>query len=527
MVMQRHVIEKQILELKLNSREDAFQIQNAVGALFRREVVPLIEAYCNQYSHADVIHRIDRLEIDIGKIDIRDLEKEFVEKVGSRLQEGLRKKIGKTDFTPGPPAPIRPTRTRTASNLELIAHFIRNGSLPWWAEKFNGRKLEKILARALDASPEAAKRLMIESVRNERWLKRLIYQFSDDVLLQITRLLSPGAHPFVRDYVRELKEILKKSHHVEAAAESLIRLETWRRMLPMLSAGAGGREAPRFADDTVRGLFESLGIQYPNLSPGGSRAARTHAASRSRHKTGLPEAPPTLHDIDETAPSEPGRSPEAVRAPMRAHSAEAESPPLSGRPPHPRGKSPGPGPDRAASRAMEKYDDPFNHADELYIGNAGLVLLWPFLPRFFKNLGLIEDKRFIDREARERAALLLQHATDGAEEIPEHLLLLNKILCGVNMAHPLEKDLHITANERAECENLLRAVIENWPILKNMSTPGFQQTFLQREGALSLRGGGWLLRVEQKTHDVLLDKLPWTIHVVKLKWMDDILYVEW
>ena len=44
---------------------------------------------------------------------------------------------------------------------------------------------------------------------------------------------------------------------------------------------------------------------------------------------------------------------------------------------------------------------------------------------------------------------------------------------------------------------------------------------------LSERDGGWLLRVERETYDVVLDHLPWSAAFIKLPWMDDLLRVEW
>jgi len=35
------------------------------------------------------------------------------------------------------------------------------------------------------------------------------------------------------------------------------------------------------------------------------------------------------------------------------------------------------------------------------------------------------------------------------------------------------------------------------------------------------------LYIEEKTIDILLDKLPWNLSIIKLKWMDEILTVHW
>jgi len=63
--------------------------------------------------------------------------------------------------------------------------------------------------------------------------------------------------------------------------------------------------------------------------------------------------------------------------------------------------------------------------------------------------------------------------------------------------------------------------------LGSISIEGFRIAFLQREGLLTVRNGDWLIRVERQTHDILLDRIGWTIGIIKLPWLDDIIYVEW
>ena len=67
--------------------------------------------------------------------------------------------------------------------------------------------------------------------------------------------------------------------------------------------------------------------------------------------------------------------------------------------------------------------------DRIYIMNAGLVMFWPFLTTLFKKLNYVEKGAFIDEEQAYKAIYLLQYLTDQNLDAPEHLLVLNKILC--------------------------------------------------------------------------------------------------
>jgi hypothetical protein len=160
----------------------------------------------------------------------------------------------------------------------------------------------------------------------------------------------------------------------------------------------------------------------------------------------------------------------------------------------------------------------------IYLENAGLVLVAPFLPGFFQELGLAEGNKLIKPA---QALHLLQYLATGQEGAAEHLLPLNKLLCGLPIGEPLRKRIRFTKKEKEESRQLLESVVEHWAALKNTSPEGLQATFLQRKGKLSKGEWGWQLQVEQHPVDVLLEHLPWGIGVVKLPWMEVVLRVEW
>lgn len=185
---------------------------------------------------------------------------------------------------------------------------------------------------------------------------------------------------------------------------------------------------------------------------------------------------------------------------------------------------------KARTRAKsqeEEAESRFSDSDSLTVYNAGLVLLSPYLSRFLENLGLVSERKFRDEASRSRALLILQYLVTGETESPEFMLPLNKILCGVPLSTPVETSLEIREEEIEGAEELLQAVIQNWSALGTISLPGFRQTFLQREGIIRAKDGNWLLHVEKLTHDILIDRIPWSFNIVKLPWMEAIMQVEW
>ncbi len=164
---------------------------------------------------------------------------------------------------------------------------------------------------------------------------------------------------------------------------------------------------------------------------------------------------------------------------------------------------------------------------EIAIDNAGLVLIWPHLKEIFRKLELFVPLADDRQQPEADAVLLLQQLVTGQPAAMEHCLTLNKLLCGLPLNAPVPRRRQRSAAWTVEVDALLTAMIKQWSFLKKTSVAGFRNTFLQRQGILQAEETGWLLKVERKTFDILLEQLPWGIGMIKLSWMRQPLRVEW
>jgi len=169
----------------------------------------------------------------------------------------------------------------------------------------------------------------------------------------------------------------------------------------------------------------------------------------------------------------------------------------------------------------------FSDTDALYINNAGLCILWPFLATFFESLELVQNGRFHNQSAKQCAVSLLHYLATEELNPSEYLLPFNKLLCAMEIEEVFDLEMPLTAEQIEACDELLGAVIGNAPILNNMSVNGFRGSFLLRRGSLSASEGSWLLRVERETYDLVLERFPWSWQWFKLPWMEYPIRVEW
>lgn len=166
-------------------------------------------------------------------------------------------------------------------------------------------------------------------------------------------------------------------------------------------------------------------------------------------------------------------------------------------------------------------------SDHLFISNAGLVIIHPYLPTLFERLNLFENKTFKDEESRAYAVCLLEYLVRGETTIEEPNLALNKLFCGWPMTSALASLPKLSEDDKKLGDSLLEAVIQNWNALGDITINGFRESFLVREALLSQKSEEWQLKVEQKAFDILLTQLPWTISSVLLPWMNKRVSVEW
>ncbi|MDA8707216.1 contractile injection system tape measure protein [Cyclobacteriaceae bacterium] len=161
------------------------------------------------------------------------------------------------------------------------------------------------------------------------------------------------------------------------------------------------------------------------------------------------------------------------------------------------------------------------------IKNAGIVIVWPYLDRFFQMLEMTEKGSFKTEGDAVRATHLIQYLITGSNETPEHELLLNKILCGIKLATPVPLQIELTDKEKETSDLMLKGVIQNWEKLKSSSIDAMREGFFVRQGFIEEKDDFWELEVEKKTIDILLKSLPWGFGTVKLPWMSKRMIVNW
>lgn len=567
----RHIIKKQVFEVEVVGEAKAQEVQNKLGAIFKNKVLPLLNETLNRLSPPNVLHRIDSLEIDLGQLRVNHLEEDIATQVQKALTKSLQSSIAQADTVPSAEAleqlqaqEIMPKlkvalrvilnqrlpgddsidtllarikaidlglgreyqavvdklkealmdllkakgsiddaldnadvlvdkaignepipKQNTGAKSEIWTFFMETGRLPWWAQA-SPNLLENALLASLEQHPEWLLAQLNTYYQDPNTRQRLITAFSDEALLKI------GEHyaPTLLDLVHALQKNLPAIAQLLKGNWARMRYFFWELALPTLT-------------------------ETTTYTPKSTLFLQNFVLGLAQHSQPLRKATEVTQLLAKTTPIKVNN----VAIDWEGLWADDEQAAK---------ESPKPVPNNAAeglkSPPLQKS---FSASDELYIDNAGLVILWVFLGNFFKNLDWVEGKEFKTVELQHRAAWMLQYLVDGSTEPPEYVIPLNKLLCGIPIDQALNPQLPLTEEEQADADVLMEAVLEYAKGLGSISAEGFRQSFLQREGVITPQNNGYLLQVEKETFDILLTRLEWSYQVVKLPWMPKAIFVEW
>lgn len=500
-----HRIRRQILELDLPREQGAHALQQRASRVFQEQVLPELDKLFSRIAPADRIVRLDRLEVDLGDIGESGWERRFVE----QCLEKIARQVADAAFEVGEAGQQPETLTPAENALRVIAFFLETGTLPWYAKGLTLKELEETLNAQPIEDPTLFSRWLLPLLqRDERAVQRLVQQFSavfsEKILAAVLGLDEAWVSRAVQIRQQQMGRVLNRS---ERAVLYQILLRCGGPALQQLPPEPA--VLARFFEEEMPQPVVRKRAQEP--APSGKNTVRNPRPDEAEFTSSA-----SAND------SEPAGG--AVPRPARRE-AQPDEQIVSKRPPS------FPEVPQAASKKTAAAI-----AEGMAVESAGLVLFAPYLSAFFAHLGLqlaplsLEGDLFLDASSpHARAVHLLHYLATGEEQPEEQRLVFPKILCGIPLEMPVPQDLTLSETEKAEAENLLEAVVRNWPALKNTSTEGLRNGFVRRNGLLRWQEDrqAWVLQVERLAHDILLDRLPWTISVVRLPWMTGMIQVEW
>jgi hypothetical protein len=488
MTPNRHRIQRQVLELTVPDAKAAPGIQEQVARACREPLRAGMASVFDSVAPAHELLRLERLEIDVGRIEGDDWAPEFERRLLVEL--GRELEVRAAEARRGRPAELV---EGGGGVFEAFLFFLRHGRLPWWSGT-----PDPDWSRAFEAADsrrsEALRALLIEEPRA---LTRLVDAWDDRQLETLVADAGP-----LRDCTLALHELRPSD---SAAVEHRWRRRFWNRVVAWSIA-------PREPGTGVA-LVHALMAERCNLA---MEQSRRRPDTTSRSTDGSPAL--LVRPVAVAALPAPWREWCETAFMEMGHAAPAA--PMIGKPVHV-ASVPGLQPRESREREVEP-----EAGEGIYLPCAGILLLHPFLETLFLDRGLLDGNHFAGDEARQRGAQLLGYLATGRPEMPEYELGFAKLLTGIDLEAPLES-AWLDEQDTAACDELIDAVLGHWTALRSSSAAWLRSQFFLRDGKLEAVDAGFRVTVERRAQDVLLTRLPWGFGVIGLPWLEQRIFVRW
>lgn len=494
MTQPSHRIRRQRWLVRASSSTEAFAVRRRLREEWEAVLLPAFEAAFNVLAPGDDVVRIPKIELRLKVAPGEHFPQHLAELI--RLQLGERLSELEND-----PMAKRETALKRSSarrhRFEALLCYLRTGSVPWESTETNPCALAAEMAEICREHQAELRSLLLNDHGTSAYYFRLLQ------LIPATQSVA---------MVRSLTELIPFEWR-KPLAELLVALLE-------LGEGRFGRHVQlELTSEILSFALSHLETPEP-MSLQTLMEQRSADAGRRATWTELLAFFPAAAELEPEGPSaeQADRQDQSVGAALGTFHGDAlKTLPV---------KFPGDLPPDATLE-LDRFPSAPDADFPMLVDSAGLVLLHPFLARFFETRGL-KQPGLPELSSLPHIAALLHLLATGRETVFEYELPFIKVLLGLASESPLcVAEGLITTSDREESEALVQAAILHWTALKNTSVSGFRSSFLSRPGLLYDTPDGWRLQVERAGFDVLLDQLPWGISVVKLPWMKRPLHTEW
>lgn len=485
---EKHIIEKVRVKLTTPSVAEAHELKNNFSAYFADYVLPYIETYLDELFRGKNKRtvRMNQLKLSLNLANVLSSKDELISQLKKLLDErfiaekaDIQHHSDNVTRTNNPEEDDLKILDNETHYFEAVCFFLAHGSCPWWLsnEKLSFLLEEKNLQAFFASQPHKITELFTQVNSSKIVEKRLITQFSFRFLIWLVQQVHPR---FKKLTAKQLTFIEGGIQHFSRAEQVL-----FFQLLFEIQVQKKNLSAPQ-----LQQLLHLVSIALKRTSAD-QQIVLKHRTTWVNIVSLIVEQDVKNKEIETALDT-------VLEQPI----------------------------EEIIDDAKDELEEDFQIPEEgMYIENAGIVLLHPFLKHFFTNIGLLENgKELADKEL---AVQLLHFIATGKENDWEHTMLFEKFLCNMPLDFPLSKESLITKKHKKEVTELLNAVLENWKALGNSSIELLRNEFLSRPGKLFQDNVSPRLIVERKTQDILLDRISWNISIVKLPWSKQILYATW
>lgn len=479
-----NIIRTERINMVYNGHADGMALQQEVAAWCRQSLNPAIDDLLAGFAQTGEVIIVPSINVDIAVNAGQDWKEGLIEKILHQVTSEIE-----ACSYPGS-VHVTTTGDRFA---ETLAFFVEHGILPWHSTIASREVFLSEMRRWLPVATDAQLWVLLPALQQVQGLRRFLHLFDDSVFYTVIARLAGLPVAGVQVAVEDMQKIIRNDHMSPAAQQDYLR-HFITRLLALISRE---RAVPLFATAFAQWINDAGDTLQQYLQAfDASVLSHDEVIIAVRHFQ-------QQHTVTSTNIADTLTPATRIKKGEMQQRTESDN------------NSNSNSNNAALSAALN---------EGVFISNAGLVIIAPFLPALFRHTGLLQDDKL---QYPGTALSLLYYCIYGVSDPAEFSLLLPKLLCGLDPDAVAEVAQVTDRHLLSEADQMLTSLIEHWQVLKNTSTDGLREAFLQRNGRLRFANNRWLLQVEQQSYDMLLQQLPWSIQMIQFQWMPYMLHTEW
>lgn len=521
-----HQISKHILSVECSSMSFVEEFQSVAADLMKKEFYPKLERLLDKYSKEGYIWSIDRIEIDLPLLSQKNWKTELIEKTLEQIELFLAS--GNKNFSR-----IENEQKSDSSSLGILVSDEKYAELLFFEYLKQGTFSQNSTFRTIDDIERYLTQKTLLAERKDILKENLIMLFAEypKSLLRFVHTVSEKTKNIIEKEIKGFTSGFSIfQHQVKYDKRFFYSLQDYKFWLEFLDWILFLFNNNKTSQSSLLTGFRDSSVQYFGLdSERMDKLFELFVASDKENGITteqirlIEEFQISLQKsfLNDKSVTENLKKTDSVSDELEKEESNTDS--------------------ESETISYERFDleqvedkqnaediSNFSLNNSVYIQNSGLVIIHPFLIHLFERLKLYKDKEWTSNRNHHKAILISQYLVTGQTLFFENELVLNKIICGLAPDSVINTRIKLSKKDIAEADAMLESVIAYWKVLKNTSTDGLRETFLNRDGKLVFKDNGKLeLWVEQKGVDILMSHIPWGIGMVKTPWMKNFLECNW
>ncbi|MEO9531958.1 MAG: contractile injection system tape measure protein [Crocinitomicaceae bacterium] len=229
----QHIISKFNWETKMNDRSLAFELQKRISSWSKEPLNRELKRVFNKLCPEDQVWKVDQLEIDLGVINLENLERDLSSRLDSELTEKLIQLTLRTFYSDSRIEII----DRQKSDLEIVDFYLQRGYYSWSYQTDLG-SLDEMILRLLTADRSNFINHLRKIGKLEKVRKRLAWQTNEKTIQNVIRELEPNSSDIIIALPEELEK-LRRTKSFFHAEKFEFRKNTWFWILNYLLTERG------------------------------------------------------------------------------------------------------------------------------------------------------------------------------------------------------------------------------------------------------------------------------------------------